>query len=69
VTLNLKSTVVLKIVLKARHDMYTGEKQPMREKESWKRIYDAAFRIRKLSQRSKKKLCINIFIFQPTQKM
>ncbi len=49
--------------------MYTGEKQPMREKESWKRNYDAAFRIRKLLQRSKKKLCINIFIFQGTQKM
>jgi hypothetical protein len=62
-----KPPVILKIVPKADFDLYSGENQPMTEKESLKRNYDASlrtiFRISKCFQRSKQKLYKLIFYF------
>ncbi len=54
---------------KARQDKYTGENQPTREKESWKRFCDAAFRTSKRFQRSMQKLYFHFFLLQASLKM
>jgi hypothetical protein len=35
--------VILKIVPKACHNLYTGENRPMTEKQNWNENFDAAF--------------------------